>query len=75
MTTTEALNKIHGATLANTYPDADMTSFGGWNVEDVVAFLRGASTVVGEDDAFTVDGVVTVLFAGDRMFVSGMHKP
>lgn len=77
MTTAEALEKMHSATRSNVMPDADMTSFGGWSVDDVIEFLRSATLadLSGEGAVFTVGDHVTVIFARGKMYCSGKHRP
>ena len=75
MTTSEALKTMQSATAANVRPDADMTTFGGWTVAEVVAYLNAATACTGEDDVFTVGGLVTVCFDKGTLYVSGTNKP
>ena len=75
MTRAEALARLRRATIENTKPDGDLITFGGWNLDDVILALRATRSVRGEGVVFVADDLLTVIFSGEDMFVSGRHRP
>jgi hypothetical protein len=71
VTIAAAKRAIRKATDDNVTVSGDVTSFGGWSKDEVVSFLRGASTVKGDGPSFVVDGTLTVVLSGGLIFVLG----